>query len=197
VTARSGPVSVSIPVAYVGVTDMAPVGLTLRPGHRQAWVHVAGRGGVTDAVAQKLAAQKASHLLPDKPPPPDMVLTVRGERDVQGLRVVSVQLDRLGGAQAGRGPELIDVVAKDGVLYRHGGGVLLRPTDEGCDAPLLGFSQCRCSARGVERCVHHDENTVGGLLRMGMALMTLGLSEMSGACDGCDAGHEEGLVLLP
>jgi len=189
--ATAGPVTVEVPVVYVGVEDRAPQGITLRSGHRQAWLRVAGRGGVVSALERKLRDRKASHLLPDKAPTPDVVLTVRGERDVDGLRVVTVQLDR------GSGPELFDVVAKDGVLYRHGGGVMLRPSDAGCDVPLLGYATCRCSARGIERCETYQSNTVGGLVRMGMAIMTLGLSEMTGACKDCDAAQEEGLVLLP
>ena len=64
-----------------------------------------------------------------------------------------------------------------------------------CAAPFLGFDSCRCTPKGIERCVQTDTDRVGSAMRVGMAVATGGLSELFGACRDCGASRETGIVL--
>jgi hypothetical protein len=181
--ASAGPVRIRQNVRFVAVADRGPAGMAFRPGHRQAWVEVSGRGGVVSQSAKRLRGLK-------KKPAPDIVLVVLDEREVDGLRVMRMQLTDAGGSR------IIDVVARDGQLVRVGGGVVLAETDGGCQASLLGFSSCTCTSAGITSCADRSGNAVGSFVRMGLALVTLGLSEVTGACRDCDATTERGVVLV-
>jgi hypothetical protein len=191
--AISGPVIVEVPVRFTVVEDVGPAGIHLTPGHRQAFVAVEGRDGVV--VARERALQKIRRG--DKAPSPDVVMRVLDEREELGQRVLRVQISR-----RGSGDEVIDVVARDGAVYRFwpggGGALLVGPGPQGgCVVPLLGYRDCRCTSRGIERCVQTETNTLGALGRMSLAILTLGLSEVTGACPDCGRAYEKGLVLLP
>jgi hypothetical protein len=189
----AGPVMVEVPVRYVVVEDRGPIGIELTPGHRQAFVEVKGRDGAVMARERQLLESRRGA----KAPVPDVVLRVLDEREELGQRVLRVELGRQGAS------EVIDVVARDGAVHRflpEGGGALLvgpGPQGQGCEVPLLGYRDCRCTSRGIERCVQTETNTLGALGRMSLALLTLGLSEVTGACNDCGRAFEKGLVLLP
>jgi len=190
--ALSGPVIVEVPVRYSVVEDVGPAGIHLTPGHRQAFVEVEGRDGVVIARERQLMARRRGAPAPK----PDVTLRVLDEREELGQRVLRVELGRQGAS------EVIDVVARNGAVHRFlpgGGGALLVGSGSGggCDVPLLGYTSCRCTSRGIERCVQTETNTLGALGRMSLALLTLGLSEVTGACNDCGRAYEKGLVLLP
>ncbi len=183
-SATAGLVRLSQELRFKAVEDRGPVGMALRPGHRQAWVEVNGRGGVVAQTAKRLRTQRAK-------PSPDVVMVVLDERDDNGLRTMRLQL------ADGSGTRVIDAVQKDGVLARVGGGVLIAENAGGCDVPLLGFSSCTCTTSGVASCADRSSNTVGSIVRMSLAVFTLGLSDITGACRNSDATTERVLVLLP
>lgn len=196
-TARvvAGPVAVSVPVRFVGVRDEGPPGLSLRPGHRQSFAEVMGREGTVDSVARKLQQRRRGEKLPAAA----AVLSVLDEREEAGLHLWRMQVSR-GGVH-----DVFDAVARDGVLYRRvpagGHEVLVKRAEAGaageCEAPVLGYDRCRCGDDGIERCVLTEGNTLGALGRMSLALLTLGLSEVTGACADCGRRQEKGLVRLP
>jgi hypothetical protein len=189
--ALSGPVLVEVPVRFTVVEDIGPAGIQLTPGHRQAFVEVEGRDGVVVARERQLLKRRRG----EKAPTPDVALRVLDEREEFGQRVLRVELTRGGSV------EVIDVVARDGAVYRFlpggGGPLLVGPGPAGCEVPLLGYRECRCTSRGIERCVQVETNTLGALGRMSLALLTLGLSEVTGACTDCGRAFEKGLILLP
>lgn len=190
----ASPVVVSTPVRFVGVRDAGPVGVALTPGHRQSWAEVTGRDGVVIDTEQRI--QQAGLAKRRRLPSASTILAVLDERVAAGQRILRLQLSR------GAALDTFDAIARDGVLYRRGEGggleVLVKDGAAGeCEAPMLGYSQCRCSAAGIDRCVQSDTNTLGALGRMSLALLTLGLSEVTGACDDCGRGTERGLVRLP
>jgi hypothetical protein len=188
--AVAGPVIVEASVRFTVVEDVGPAGIRLTPGHRQAFVEVEGRDGVVVARERQLLGRRKGL------PAPDVTLQVLDEREELGQRVLRVQLRR------GAVDEVIDVVARDGAVYRFlpggGGARLVGPSvSGGCEVPLLGYASCRCTDRGIERCMQTETNTLGALGRLSLALLTLGLSEVTGACTDCGRAFEKGLVLLP
>lgn len=189
--AIAGPVIVEVPVRYTVVEDRGPVGIGLTPGHRQAFVEVEGRDGAVMARERQLLKSRRG----EKAPAPDVVLRVLDEREELGQRVLRVQLSRSGV------DEVIDVVARDGALHRFlpggGGALLMGAGPAGCAVPLLGYTACRCTSRGIERCVQQESNTLGALGRMSLAILTLGLSEVTGACPDCGRAFEKGLIQVP
>lgn len=195
-TAWQGPVRVITPLRFKAVVDSGPPSLPLLPGTQLRFKKTRGPPGT---VASTLASLRSpakptraalSKRRPVKPLTPDVVVDVVSERVEDGFRVVTVHIDDRGIARSEA------VVAKDGVVYRKVGGVFV----DGCALPFLEQPTCRCDDGGkgsVVSCARVDSDSVGAIVRVGLLIATLGISEVLGACDGCGDGHEVGLIRLP
>ena len=185
-TARLGPLRVVAPVSFRAVDDVGPPWLPLVTGTRLAWTRTRGHVGSNQAIAQALQQKRRPKKKP-APPSEDVVVEVVGERVVDGFRTIEVHIVDRGASRTET------VVAKDGAYFRQAQQVFAGPA---CALPFLGHSTCECSARGVERCARFEGEPLGAMLRVGLVVATLGLSEVLGTCDDCGDGREEGLVLL-
>jgi len=188
VVAREGPVRVEQQVRFVAVDASAPAAFPLTPGKRFAWSRVSGPRGIVEHTETFLAKGKKK----PKPPKTDITAVVLDERIEDGFRIARVQVGIDGVTNT------IDVVARNGSLVRRQGGPFLTVEGEGmCNAAFVGFDSCRCTAAGITRCATFDSDNLGAFMRIGLAVATMGISEVMGACKTCGTGHEEGLLLLP
>lgn len=186
--ATQGPVKVIAPLRFKAVVDAAPPSFPLTPGTSLRFARTTGRPGTTAAVAAQQTATAKKKQKKPKPLSADVVVDVVAERVEDGFRVVTVHVDDRGIARSE------DVVAKDGVVYRRGGGDVFVA---GCALPFLEQPTCSCGENGVVSCARVDGDSVGALVRVGLLIATLGISEVMGACDGCGDGREVGLIRLP
>lgn len=185
--ARQGPVRVEQQVRFVAVDDTAPAAFALKPGQRFNWRRVAGPRGIVEHTATMSTKQKSK-----QPPRTDITAVVLDERIEDGFRVARVQVGIDGVTST------TDVIARNGALVRQQGGPFLTvEVDGSCNAAFLGFDACRCGAEGITRCEQFNDDNLGAFMRIGLAVATMGISEVMGACKTCGAGHEEGLLLIP
>ena len=184
--AMQGPVRVEQRVRFVAIDDTAPAAFALKPGQRFNWSRVAGPRGIVEHTETMLAKKK-----PKQPPRTDITAVVLDERIEDGFRIARVQVGVDGVTST------TDVVARNGSLVRRQGGPFVTvEVDGSCNAAFLGFDNCRCGAGGITRCEKFDTDNLGAFMRIGLAVATMGISEVMGACKTCGAGHEEGLLLI-
>ncbi len=189
--ARHGPVRVVAPLRFRAVADTSPPFLPLVKGAVLSFARTEGPPGVTERRVRSGPPRPARGTGPKKDqqsPPADVVIIVQDEAIADGFRVADVHIIDGDRTRTER------VVAKDGVLFRMAGGVFAGPS---CGMPFLEQPTCACDDAGIASCARIEGDTIGALVRVGLLVATLGMSEVMGVCDGCGAGRELGLVRLP
>lgn len=199
--ARQGPVRVRAPVWFHAVEDRSPSFLPLVTGTSLRFQKSAGPPGTTAENARRPPRRapptksRATRVLEPVVDVADVAVDIGDEVVEDGFRVVDVHVLDDGQTRTVR------VVARDGVLRRVVGSggdrrlgeVFAGPT---CGLPFLAQPTCTCDDGGVAHCARVDTDTVGAVVRIGLLIATLGLSEVMGTCDGCGDGREVGLVRL-
>ncbi len=189
VVAHHGIVRIEQQVRFAAVNDSAPAAFPLSPGQRFNWARVSGPRGIVESTNAALANKTSKAK---SPPKVDVSAIVLDERIEDGFRIARVQVAVDGVTST------TDVYARNGNLVRSAGGAFVTVNaGDVCSASFLGFDDCRCTTRGITRCVKFDADNLGAFMRIGLAVATMGISEVMGACSTCGSGHEEGMLLMP
>ena len=195
--ARRGAVRVELPVQFVAVEDRGPAAFPLVEGHSQRFRVVRGPIGVVARAAsgaKATAAESEGRVVS---------ATVQSTRIKEGFRVARLHM------VTEEGLRTVDAIARNGAIVEYPSRkALVLEADDGatCQALFAGYADCRCSpvrssagapnVGGIDQCVRHQEDTAGAFMRLGLAVMTLGFSEVADMCKGCGDGHEEGLIRI-
>jgi hypothetical protein len=175
-----GPLSFDFTYPVEGVADEGPSWLPLAAGNRFEFVATNPLG--LDATKRKYSARKAVM------PVPTVTLQVASSFERDGLRIFRVVLSR------GSDSKTVELTRQNGELFDSTGARLAGQDD--CRIPFLwARSQCTCAEDHVQWCVEIEQDGLGFFLRFALGVMTLGVTELTGAMRGVGEAHERrGLV---
>jgi hypothetical protein len=94
----------------------------------------------------------------------------------------------------GSDSKTVELTRQNGELFDSTGARLAGQDD--CRIPFLwARSQCTCAEDHVQWCVEIEQDGLGFFLRFALGVMTLGVTELTGAMRGVGEAHERrGLV---
>lgn len=171
-----GPLSLDFTYPVIGVADEGPTWLPLAVGNRFEFIGTAPLG--LDRTRKKYS-QKNAQL-----PAPVASLEVTGTFERNGFRGFLVKIER------GEDSTTIELTREDGALHHFGDAVVVASQDD-CRVPFLwAKSRCTCAEDHVQFCMEIEQDGFGLFLRMALAVVSVGITEMTGAMKGVGEAHE-------
>ncbi|MFT3708438.1 MAG: hypothetical protein QM817_12370 [Archangium sp.] len=175
-----GPLSLDFTYPIEGVADEGPSWLPLGTGNRFEFIATNPLG--FDATKRKYSQKKA--VMPE----PTVAIEVGDSYERDGFRIFRVLVTR--GAES----KPFDLMRQNGKLLDVNGTLLAGQDD--CRIPFLwAKSQCVCADDHVQWCVEVEQDGLGFFLRLALGVITLGVTELTGAMKGVGEAHERrGLI---
>lgn len=175
-----GPLRLDFTYPVEGVADEGPSWLPLAAGNRFEFIATNPLG--FDATRRKYSQKKA--VMPE----PTVALEVVGSLERAGFRVFQVQVTR------GTESHTVELTRQNGLLFDAGTTRLAGQDD--CRIPFLwAKSQCTCAEDHVQWCLEIEQDGLGFFLRFALGVITLGVTEITGAMKGVGEAHERrGLI---
>ncbi|MBL8909321.1 MAG: hypothetical protein JNM17_01340 [Archangium sp.] len=171
-----GPLSLDFTYPITGVADEGPTWLPLAQGNRWEFIATAPLG--LDRTRAKYAKKNVAL------PPPTVSLEVMSAFERDGFRGYLVQVVR--GAES----TTVELMRQNGSLLNFGGIVELAG-QHNCRVPFLwAKSQCTCDDTHVQYCLEIEQDGFGLFLRLALAVVSVGITEMTGAMNGVGEAHE-------
>lgn len=171
-----GPLSLDFTYPITGVSDEGPTWLPLAEGNRWEFIATAPLG--LDRTRAKYEKKNATL------PPPTVSLEVTSTFERDGFRGFIVKVVR--GAES----TSVELVRQNGSLLNFGSSVELAGQTD-CRVPFLwAKSQCTCDDSHVKWCLEIEQDGFGLFLRLALAVVSVGITEITGVMKGVGEAHE-------